>query len=538
MPPVRRVAVLCCSVLLAVITLAAQNPEDYALQAIQPEGIRAHVTFLADDLLEGRGTGTRGYDLAAKYVAAQFETMGLKPAGVNGSYFQPIRFRSVVILPRETSVKFTRGGNEQRLVYGEDYYAEGDPRKPVSSLSGQVVYVGHGMTAPDFGIDDYQGIDARDKIVAFLRTPDPHLSPSEGAHYADIQTRLENAAAHGAIGAIQIRDPETDRVQPFARALRLSSLPTMSWLGPNGYPRGLREQIRTAAILSQAGTQKLFSGPIPTKSVSLPVSISITTSSRNSEVTSSNVVAVLAGSDPRLRDEYVIYTAHVDHLGIGEPVNGDSIYNGAFDNASGTACLIEIARAFTHLASPPRRSIIFLAPTAEEKGLLGSDYFVEYPTVPRSGIVANVNMDSQNLQFDFRDVQVLGAEHSSLGSAARKAAAEMNLELSPDLQSEQAFFRRSDQYSFVKRGIPSLFLRRGVKAVDPNIDGLKVVNEWYATRYHTPSDDLNQSLNWEAGAKSAKFSFLIGYFVAEDDAKPEWNKGDFFGRTFGHNHQQ
>jgi Zn-dependent M28 family amino/carboxypeptidase len=185
------------------------------------------------------------------------------------------------------------------------------------------------------------------------------------------------------------------------------------------------------------------------------------------------------------------------------------------------------------LESRPRRSIIFLGPTAEEKGLLGSDYFAEYPTVPRSQIVADVNMDSQNLQFDFRDVQVLGAEHSTLGGDAARAATKMNLEVSPDLQPDLAFFRRSDQYSFVKRGIPALFLRRGGKAVDPHIDGLKMVNEWYATVYHSPSDDLKQPLNWAAGAKSAKFSFLIGYFIAQDDAKPRWNKGDFFGRTFG-----
>ena len=412
----------------------------------------------------------------------------------------------------------------------------GDPRQPTSSASGQVVYVGHGVTAPDFGIDDYKGIDVNGKIVAFLRTPDPLLPPSEGAHYADMQTVLDNAAAHGSIGAIQIRNVETDRIQPFSRVLRNSIMPTMSWLDENGYPKGRRDAIATLANLSVQGTEKLFSGSIPNKPLSLPVSVSVRSTSRHTEVTSPNVVAVLRGSDPKLRDEYVIYTAHVDHLGIGAPVNGDAIYNGAVDNASGTACLIEVARAFTRLETRPRRSIIFLAPTAEEKGELGSDYFVEYPTVPRSQIVANVNMDSQNLQYDFRDIQVLGAEHSSLGSAARRAAAKMNLEVSPDLQPEQAFFRRSDQYSFVKRGIPALMLRRGGKAVDPKIDGLKLVNEWYLTRYHMPNDDLSQPLNWEAGAKSAKFSFLLGYIIAQDDAKPQWNVGDFFGRTFGGSH--
>ena len=536
MPQVKSVVVLCCLLSLAGLAGGANNPEDVAVQTIRPEGIRAHVEFLADDLLEGRGTGTRGYDLAAKYVAAQFEAMGLEPAGVNGTYFQPIRFRSMVTVPEESSIKLTRNGSEEALVYGQDYIGVGDPTQPISSLKGQVVYVGHGVTAPDFAIDDYKGIEVHGKIVAFLRTPDARLPPSEGAHYADMQTVLDNAAAHGSIGGIQIRDVQTDRVQPFSRVLRNSVMPTMSWLDQNGYPNGRHDAIRNAAILSEAGTEKLFSGSIPDKSLSLPVSIAIVGTSRHSEVTSSNIVAVLRGSDPRLRDEYVVYTAHVDHLGIGAPVNGDAIYNGAVDNASGTACLIEIARAFTRLEMRPRRSIIFLSPTAEEKGLLGSDYFVEYPTVPRSQIVANVNMDSQNLLYDFHDVQVLGAEHSSLGSAARRAAAKMNLEVSPDLQPEQAFFRRSDQYSFVKRGIPALFIRRGGEAVDPKIDALKLLNEWYATRYHMPNDDLTQPLNWGAGAKSAKFSFLLGYIIAQDDAKPQWNVGDFFGQTFGGSH--
>ncbi len=532
----RKFLLLCGSLLAGIAMLAANGPEDDALRAIRPEAIQAHVTFLADDLLEGRGTGTRGHEIAAKYVAAQFQAMGLKPAGENGTFFQPIPFRSAVIVPGETSFKFTREGKEETLDYGEDYFGVADLRKAVLTLSGQIVYVGHGVTAPEFGVDDYKDVDVRGKVVASVRTPDPRLPTAEGAHFAALETRLETAAAHGAIGAIEIRDPQSDKVQPYARALRQSVLPAMAWIGANGYPRGRRDEIQWLATLSQAGTKKLFTGFLPDKSVILPVSISVTISSRISDVTSPNVIAVLSGSDPTLSKEYVVYTAHTDHLGIGVPVNGKSIYNGAYDNASGTAVLIEVARAFTRLPTPPRRSVIFLAPTAEEKGLLGSDYFAEYPTVPRSQIVANVNMDSQNLQFDFRDVQVIGAEHSSLGADAVRAADKLGLEVSPDLQPEQAFFRRSDQYSFVKRGIPSVFLRRGGKAVDPKIDGLKLVNEWYATIYHSPSDDLSQPLNWEAGAKCAKFSFLLGYTIAQDDARPKWNDGDFFGKTFGSKH--
>jgi len=374
---------------LGILANASNGPEDDALQVIRPEAIQAHVTFLADDLLEGRGTGTRGHEIAANYVAAQFQAMGLKPGGTNGTYFQSIPLRSAAIVPEETSFKFARDGKEGTLVYGEDYFGAGDVRKAVSTLSGDVVYVGHGVTAPDFGIDDYRGVDARGKVVAFLRTPDPRMPPAEGAHFAALETRLKIAAAHGAVGAIEVRDAETDKVQPYDRALRQSTLPVMAWIGPNGYPSGLREQVQAPAILSQAGTKKLFSGPIPEKSMVLHVSVSLTITSRLSDVKSPNVVAVLTGSDPLLSKEYVVYTAHTDHLGVGVPVNGKAIYNGAYDNASGTAVLIEVARAFTRLSPPARRSILFLAPTAEEKGLLGSDYFAEYPTVPRPQIIAS-----------------------------------------------------------------------------------------------------------------------------------------------------
>src|SRR5262249_35845962 len=221
-----------------------------------------------------------------------------------------------------------------------------------------------------------------------------------------------------------------------------------------------------------------------------------------------------------------------DHLGIGEPVNGDNIYNGALDNASGTAALIEIARAFTSLEQRPRRSVIFLAVTGEEKGLLGSDYFVEYPTVPRGNIVANINMDGLNLMFDFRDVVVFGREHSSLGTVATRAAEKMGLEITPDPHPEQHYFVRSDQYSFVRHAIPAIFPFRGTKATNPQVD-VEKLNSARSARYHMPNDDLTQPLEWSAGAKTTRFNFLLGYITAQDAVRPKWNKGDFFAKTFG-----
>ena len=246
-------------------------------------------------------------------------------------------------------------------------------------------------------------------------------------------------------------------------------------------------------------------------------------------------MAVLRGSDAKLRDEYVVYSAHADHLGIGPAVNGDSVYNGALDNASGIASVIEIARAFTRLELRQKRSIVFLAVTAEERGLLGSDYFAQLPTFPRSQIVANINVDGIDLFFDSRDVIAFGSEHSSLARAVETAAAKMGMGVSPDPMPEQLMLSRSDQYSFMLRGIPAVLVAFGFRTVDPGINGMQVFLDLQRTRYHQPSDDLSQPMNFEVGAKNTRFNFLLGYVAAQDDARPRWNDGDFFGKTFGNN---
>ena len=526
-------AVICGLCLSTISAFGFENPEDVAMRGIKPEAIRAHVKFLADDLLEGRGTGARGYDIAAKYIAAQFEAMGLEPAGVDGTFFQPIHFRSAVVVPEETTLKVVRNGQEETLIWGQDYYSNGDVSQSASQISGQIVYVGYGVTAPDFGIDDFKALDVRSKIIAFIQGAPASLPQAERAHYGNMRTKLDNAAAHGAIGAIRVWDSSGERAAPFAQGLRASDSPTMAWLGQGGSPNG--PQIRRLAVMSEAGTKKLFGGALsPDKTASMPaLDLLFRTTSRRSEVTSSNVAAVLRGSDTKSREEYVVYTAHADHLGIGQPVNGDSIYNGAADNALGTAALIEIARAFAQLEQRPQRSVLFLAVTGEEKGLLGSDYFAEYPTVPRSQITANVNMDGVNARFDFREVVMEGSEHSSLGQIAAVATSKMGLKIAPDLEPEQQYFVRSDQYSFVRRGIPAIWQFKATQATDSSVDAAKVNAEYARSRYHMPSDDLNQIFDWQAAAKSTKLNFLIGYLIAQDPARPNWNAGDFFGKTFG-----
>jgi len=254
--------------------------------------------------------------------------------------------------------------------------------------------------------------------------------------------------------------------------------------------------------------------------------------SRLSDVQSPNVVAKLEGADPELRDEYVVYSAHLDHDGIMESIEGDNIFNGAYDNASGTAVLLEMARAFQCLPEPPRRSILFLGTTAEEKGLLGADYFAQDPTVPRESIVANLNVDSPLMLYPPKDVVVFGGEHSSLGRTFERAASHLGLSISPDPMPEEVIFVRSDQFPFVRHGIPAAFAIVGFESGDPEINGAAATRTWLTTVYHTPKDDFSQKMDFETGALYARVNFLAGYLVAQSSEPPTWNDGDFFGTLF------
>jgi Zn-dependent M28 family amino/carboxypeptidase len=256
-----------------------------------------------------------------------------------------------------------------------------------------------------------------------------------------------------------------------------------------------------------------------------------------SVIQSANIVAELKGSDPSLRDQYVVYTAHVDHLGICPAVEGDNVCHGALDNASGTSTLLEIARAYASLPQPPRRSVLFVFVTGEEMGLLGSDYFAHFPTVPLPSIVANINIDgAPGAFYPMKDVVALGAEHSTLGDETAAAAKLMGYDLSPDPLPEEVYFIRSDQYSFVLQGVPAVNISDGVKAVDPKVNLLEVEKKWNVTRYHTPLDNIDQPMDFDSMAKLSLLNFLVGYQVAQHDAVPTWNKGDFFGAAFGPRH--
>jgi Zn-dependent M28 family amino/carboxypeptidase len=266
----------------------------------------------------------------------------------------------------------------------------------------------------------------------------------------------------------------------------------------------------------------------------MPFTANIHNQSGLKDLRSPNVVAKLEGSDPVLKNEYLVYTAHLDHLGIGEPVNGDKIYNGALDNASGCATMLEVARAFSDMNPRPKRSILFVAVTGEEVGLLGSDYFAHYPTVSKGEIVADVNLDEDLMLWPLRDIIAFGAEHSSLEGVVKRAAKRLELTVSPDPAPEETTFIRSDQYSFVKQGIPAIFPVAGLKSSDPAIDPAAIFKKWEQTKYHEPQDDMQQpGLDFDQAVKYAQFVFLCGWLVTQDEAPPEWNPKDFFGEHYG-----
>lgn len=537
-------------------TSSDQSAIDVATKTIHGEEIRAHIRFLADSLLQGRAPGTPGYDIAARYIATELEGMGLHPA-IAGSWYQPVPFEKAVTDEAASSLTLTVNGKEQKLADTKDYVlstwfaspAKGDG-KAESDVSAPVIFVGFGVTAPDQKYDDYAGVDVRGKIVAGIYGAPSTFPSTERAYYSDSTVKAKNALAHGAVGTISISLPEDWKRWPWDWIVPQIQMGEMHWLDKNGIPHDFFRGLRGSGFMSEKGAETLFQrSPKPLDQVfadaragkpqafALPVSAHIHTVAAQSLIQSSNIVAELKGSDPNLRDQYVVYTAHVDHLGICPAIDGDNVCHGALDNASGVATLLEIARAYANLPQPPRRSILFVFVTGEEMGLLGSDYFAHFPTVPLKSIAANVNIDgAPGSYFAMKDVVALGAEHSTIGGDVAGAAKEMGYDLTPDPMPEEVAFIRSDQYSFVLQGVPAVDVEDGIHATDPKINGLEVIRKWLVTRYHTPLDNMEQPIDFDSAAKGAVMNFLVGYQIAQHDAAPEWNKGDFFGTTFGPRH--
>ncbi len=501
------------------------------------EAIRAHMTFLASDLLEGRGTGTRGYRIAAEYVAAQYGLMGIE------SSFQEVPLRETVAGASST-IRFMRAGEAPvTLRIFSDFVSSGDPLSADKVVEGDLVFAGYGISAPEQKHDDYAGNDVRGKIVAIFTGAPPAFPNAVRAHHSSSLTKVETAARFGAKGLIFLTTPVEDARSPWPRKTRQSKLGSMHWRRADSPPHGVAPSLSSNITLGLDATRRLFGSDAEAvfnsveagkpKAKPLRTRARIHLVSRHRSLTSPNVIGIVRGSDPKLRDEYVVYSAHLDHVGITEPVDGDRINNGAFDNASGTAVLLEIARAFAALPEKPKRSILFLATTGEEKGLRGADYFANNPTIPFESIIGNINIDMLVMIARTSDLIPIGIETNEIGDVAREVAREMNVELSPDPFPEEVVFVRSDQYPFVRRGIPALYIDPGYKAVDPSIDLPKLHKEWLRTRYHAPGDDLQQTIDYSAALLLTEFDFRLGLALANRTERPKWKPGDYFGEKFG-----
>jgi hypothetical protein len=520
---------------------------EQGLVLINRDGIEAHLKYLADDALLGRMTGTPEYDEAAAYVAGHFEEIGLEPGGDDGWYQQvPMLARRINV----DSAKFVFHQDDVQKTqrWKEDFVMGGDTVRAETEITAEVVFVGFGIHAPDMNYSDYDGINVEGKIIAAFGGAPNSFPHNERAFYSSGLTKAEEAVARGAVGFVGLRSRTDQNRYTWKRISENAGVrPGMSWINLSGEAANYFPELQGGAMLNVPPAHELFSrAPITFEQaldaadagtpLSTPLGTEITLARKtdHESITSPNIIGILRGSDPELADEYVVFTAHLDHVGTGVAVDGDTIYNGMYDNAMGTSLLIETARAFAAMPVPPRRSILFIALTGEERGLVGSDYFVHYPTVPSDSLVSNVNLDMPLLLYPLADVIAFGSEHSSMEQVIAEVVVEEGFELSPDPVPEEVLFIRSDQYSFVKKGVPSVFLVPGFTSTDPEIDGGALFSQHLQTHYHQPSDDLSRPIDWDSALRFARANVRIGHAVAEDDERPGWNEGDFFGDKFGH----
>ncbi len=520
------------------------KPVRRALEQVQPEAIRAHIAYLADDRLLGRKPGTPGYQLAVDYVVAQLKERGVAPAGENGGFTQLVRLRRATVQAGAAVIYQPPTGRAGLPLDAVGLYPH--PEQPAAQLpAAGLVFAGYGITAPQQNYDDYQGLDARGKVVVVLRGA-PRTFPSTVAAASQDQTLLvRTAAAHGAVGVLfaTLRPASTGAPRPLSTTSVLGADGRVAAArgfvsGPGGVAltgtlsaAGLQALLRNAATDTAQVMARLRQGtPAP---VALPGTLDARWQSVYQDFDSYNVVGKIIGSDPKLREEYVVHSAHLDHLGVGAPVRGDSIYNGAHDNASGVATVLEIAGIYSRLKQKPRRSILFVLQTGEELGLLGSAYFAARPTVPATQLVADVNTDMPTIIAPLLSIVPLGAQHSTLAGPVAEAAAYLHLTVEDDPEPEQNRFIRSDQYSFVAQGIPALHIKYGNRTPDGRNNLSGQVQQWRALTYHKPQDDINGTFDFAAGRTYAQLNFLVGYLVAQAPERPRWNPGDYFGQQFG-----
>lgn len=508
-----------------------ETAKQVAAKTIRADAVRAHMRFLSDSLLKGRDPGSPEYEIAAHYVAAQLEAIGVQPAGDHDTWFQQVPFLKATPDDSKSLIVFANGKQEVALKDLEDFMFYADVAHTDSSVEASVVFVGYGITAPELKYDDYAGTDVKGKIVASISNAPPTFSASQAAYYANETGKARNAAAHGAIGRLEFYLP--------GETVDLSG--AGQWLDSEGIPNDAVPEILVWGWLTPAGARKLFTGStksldraIAAARTGQPQSFPLAWNARihavntHQRLAASNVVGKIAGSDPTLRDQYVIYSAHIDHMGICSPVEGssDNVCHGALDNASGVATVLEIARAYAALPVAPRRSVVFLFTTGEEDNFEGADYFAHFPTIPSKGMIADINIDVvPGMRYPCKDLLALGGELSSLLKNAESAARKTGYTISRDPFPQRNYFARNDEYAFALQGVPAIMLRNGT-------DGDEVLAKWTTTRYHRPLDNIDQPIDYEAGLRAAVTNFLLGYEVAQQDQSPKWNENDFLGAKF------
>jgi Zn-dependent M28 family amino/carboxypeptidase len=535
-------------ILTALLLVACQSDQVQQTSEVSADAskIKSHIRFLSDDLLEGRDTGARGHEIASIYIATEYEKYGLTPAGDNGTYMQRVNFVQAKIDQSSIKLSLSSTQGDTQLSYPKQFLTSPNPINESTKMAGKLVFVGYGIVAPELQHNDYQDMDVTGKVVVVLSGKPKSFPSEEGAHFGSGREKLRHASENGAVGFITISTPRGEKVRPYQNLLNFLHSPSVRWLDKDGNPSGVYPKIKGSAYFSKEAAGIIFAeaeqnleqiyamlekDELP-KGFDLPMGIQLESKSVHKLISSPNVAAILTGSDPSLKNEYVVYSAHSDHIGFAKTVKKDKINNGAMDNATGTSVLMETARLFSQLKERPKRSILFLAVTGEEKGLLGSDYYAQNPTVPIGSMVANVNLDMPILTYEFADVIAFGADHSDMKGSVAKAAEKIGLELSPDPMPDQALFTRSDHYSFVKQGIPSVFLVPGFKSANPDIDGSVQFSHFLKTNYHKPSDDFSQPFNWKAATKFTEVNYHIGLTLANQAQRSSWNEGDFFGDTF------
>jgi Zn-dependent M28 family amino/carboxypeptidase len=507
------------------------------LSAAASDGARwwSHVEFLASDKLEGRNTGSEGHRKAAEYVAMQFERDGLKPAGEQG-YVQAVKFNTLQLDETKSSLTLDRSGKEQPIKLGEDAII-GTRVDPAPSVEAGLVFVGYGLRASESNYDDFAGMNTKGKIAVYIGGGPASMSSALAAHYQSAGQRWANLKSAGMIGAVSIQNPHHMDI-PWPRVASNRFQMTMQLAAPR-MNETAGEQI--AITWNPAHADELFAGTGHTfdelvamaeagkqlPRFDIPSKLKAKTTVTRGQVESQNIAAIYTGSDTKLNSEYVVMSAHIDHLGIGKPINGDPIYNGAMDNPAGVASMLEVADRFKEMHVKTKRSILFVVVTGEEKGLLGSQYYTAKPTVPAKSLVADINTDMFLPLYPLKIMTVYGLDESSVGDDVRATALQMGIKVQPDPEPVRNVFIRSDQYNFIRHGVPSVMLAFG------NEKGSKeeaIEKKWLTERYHAPSDDLNQPVDKQAAATFNVFVERLIERVANADTRPSWKSNSFFRR--------